>query len=99
MADAGMMNIMPVLVFWADSTLQEGWGEFIEEISPDCVTIGHLFRETAEAVVIALSRTALYHGSYITIPRGAVHSIVHLVPAPLARQETCVNKKPSRSRS
>lgn len=94
-------EVIPVLVFWADSTLQEGWGRYIEGISPDCITVGHLFRETDDVVVVALSRTELYYGSFITIPRGAVQSIVRLVPGQEpAQQETCVRKRrPSRTRT
>ena len=95
-----MVDVTAVLVLWRDSTLQPGWGEFIENVSPDCVTIGHLFRETPEAVVVALSRTELYHGSYITIPRGAIQSIVPLVPAQKpAQEETCEKQRPSRRRT
>lgn len=74
-------DLEPVLVVWADSTLQEGWGWYIENISPECVTIGHLFRENDEVVVVALSRTAGFYGSFITIPRCAVKSITPLVAA------------------
>jgi hypothetical protein len=83
-----------VLVVWTDSMAQWGWGEYIENVPPQCVTIGHLFRQNEEAVIVALSRTAGLHGSYITIPRLAVKSITSLVPA----VKTCVRKRrPSRS--
>ena len=82
-----------VLVVWTDSMQQEGWGRYTENVSLECVSIGHLFRQNEEVVVVALSRTAALYGSYITIPRLAVKSITPLVPA----VETCVRKRqPSR---
>jgi hypothetical protein len=89
-------EIAPVLVVWSDSFLQEGWGRYIEGVSLECVTIGHLFREDQEVVVIALSRTRAYFGSFMTIPRGTVKSITPLVPAePL--QQKWVRKTRSRT--
>lgn len=87
-----------MLVYWADSTLQEGWGRYIENVSLQCVTIGHLFRATEEVVVVALSRTEAYYGSFMTIPRAAVKSIIHLVPVPAEppQQTTCVRKRRKR---
>lgn len=86
-------QIAPVQVFWWDSVLQEGWGRYIEGISLECVTIGHLFREDEEVVVIALSRTRAYYGSFMTIPRAAVKRIVHLVPGEPSRQMTCGKRR------
>jgi hypothetical protein len=37
-----------------------------------CATIGHLYREHDEVVVIALSSSGNIYGSYITIPRVAM---------------------------
>lgn len=88
-------ELAPVLVVWADSVLQEGWGRYIENVSlewGECVTIGHLFRESDEVVVVALSRCREHYGSFMTIPRVAVKSIIHLVQAP---QKTCVRKRRS----
>lgn len=89
-------EIAPVQVVWSDSFLQEGWGRYIEGISLECVTIGHLFREDEEVVVIALSRTRAYYGSFMTIPHAAVKRIVYLVPAEPPRQMTCVRKRRAR---
>jgi hypothetical protein len=85
-------EMAPVQVVWLDSFLQEGWGRYIEGISLECVTIGHLFREDQEVVVIALSRTRAYFGSFMTIPRAAVKSITQLVPAEPPQQTKCVRK-------
>jgi hypothetical protein len=89
-------ELAPVLVLWADSVLQEGWGSYIENVLlefGECVTVGHLFRETDEVVVVALSRTRASYGSFMTIPRSAVRSIIHLVPAEPQQQKRCVRKR------
>ena len=82
-------ELAPVLVLWIDSMQQDGWGRYDEKVSLDCATIGHLYMETEEVVVIALSRSAQVYGGYITIPKVAVKSVVRLLRPP----ETCLRKR------
>ena len=80
-----------MLVRWIDSSGQDGWGGY-QKPSLQCETVGHLYAQDEEAVVIAQSRCATVFGNYITIPMLAVTSIVPLAPVPVA---TCVRKRRS----
>ena len=72
-------ELAPVMVLWIDSMQQDGWGRYDEKVCLDCATIGHLYLENDEVVVIALSRSGALYGGYMTIPKVAVKSIEPLV--------------------
>jgi hypothetical protein len=71
----------PVLVHWIDSSGQDAWGRYQQCESLKCATIGHLYEEQDDRIVVALNRAENCHGCYITIPRLAVLSVVRLIPA------------------
>ena len=66
-----------VRVDWIDSMGSSGWHEH-RKSDLRCTSVGMLYDETDESVVIALNRSAYNHGDYIEIPKIAIKKITKL---------------------
>ena len=74
-------KIKPVRVDWVDSMGHSGWRDY-EPAEMSCVSVGMLYKENKDSIVIALNKSAYNHGDYMEIPKVAIKSITKLKKSP-----------------
>ena len=67
----------PVIVEWIDSMSSGGWHDY-KESDLTCYTVGMLYEDKKDRVVIAMNKSAHGYGDYMEIPKIAIKKVTRL---------------------